>query len=340
MSANNARYINPNNPLPEDQYHRNVQGLFDTATKGLVSHRAVNVSTVTLANGDTILVGDEAVSLSGGTGATDVTATGTISAAQPSINTPVANASVTLALGNGEATWLAEIVGPISSGTTLVFDQSEDNSIFNQAVGYDATNSSGNPPAIASISGPLASGSAFAIRGLASGIEQIKIRASTLHAGDSFTVKIIASLGSLAIGGGFSSTDSTNLSGTKTDLDSIVSNTAIAPGTAVDVSTSQTNAICTATMPAVVGKTNYLTGYEITGMPATVLSSGDVTISGLASTLTAEFAESTTGQSSLIVSFGTYPRPASGADIAISVSVAALGASSGKVSVNVHGFYQ
>jgi hypothetical protein len=108
-------------------------------------------------------------------------------------------------------------------------------------------------------------------------------------------------------------------------------------GTQVDVSATGTNATVTATMAAVASKTNYLTGYEITGLPATVLSSADITISGLQNTLTAEFSESTTQGSMLAVSFHP-PRAASAQNTAISVSVAALGASSAKCAVNCHGF--
>jgi hypothetical protein len=107
-------------------------------------------------------------------------------------------------------------------------------------------------------------------------------------------------------------------------------------GTPGDVSATGTNAIVTATLAAVAAKTWYLTGYEITGLPATALSSGDVTISGLLNTLTQEFAESVTGQNSLIVTFNP-PRPASAVNTSVSVAVAALGASSSKVAVNIHG---
>ena len=215
MSANNARYINPNNPLPEDQYHRNVEGLFDPVTKGVVSKRATNVSAVTLANGDTVLVGDEVNSSNASL--TDVFVTGTLSAAQPLIGTPVANATLALPLGSGQATWLMEIPGPISAGTTLVFDQADDNAIWLQAVGYDATLV--NPPAITSISGPLASGSAFSIRGLASGVQEIRLRMQSQGGADSLAVRMIGSAGPLSIGGGFNTTDSTNLASIKTDTD-------------------------------------------------------------------------------------------------------------------------
>lgn len=107
-------------------------------------------------------------------------------------------------------------------------------------------------------------------------------------------------------------------------------------GTSVDQSASGTNAVVTATMPAVTGKTNYLTGYEISALPGTALSSADVTISGLQNTLTGEFVDTTSGPNQLIVEFNP-PRPATGNNIPVSVSLAALGANSGKVSINVHG---
>ncbi len=108
-------------------------------------------------------------------------------------------------------------------------------------------------------------------------------------------------------------------------------------GAQIDVSATATNATCTATMPAVSAKTNYISGYEITGLPATALSSADVTISGLQNTLTAEFAESVGQDNSLIVTWNP-PRAASAVNTAISVSIAALGASSSKCACNVHGF--
>lgn len=108
-------------------------------------------------------------------------------------------------------------------------------------------------------------------------------------------------------------------------------------GTQVDVSATGTNATVTATMSAVSAKTNYITGYEITGLPATSLSSADVTISGLQNTLTAEFAEPVAVMGVLQVAFNP-PRAASAVNTAISVSVAALGVSSSKLAINVHGF--
>ncbi|HET8744308.1 MAG TPA: hypothetical protein VFM98_01795 [Ramlibacter sp.] len=97
----------------------------------------------------------------------------------------------------------------------------------------------------------------------------------------------------------------------------------------------------TATMPAVPGKINYLTGFEITSGGATAASLVDVTITGIAGgTLTyvlGVVAGATAANAPLLVEF-TKPVPASDQNIAITVNVPSLGAGNTKARAVIHGF--
>lgn len=114
-------------------------------------------------------------------------------------------------------------------------------------------------------------------------------------------------------------------------------------GTIGDVGATGTNVTVTATLAADAAKTWYLTGFTITALQSTAVGSADVTVSGLQNTLTMEFNTSNTTLSGesipLVVMFPT-PRPASAINTAVSVSLAALGANTGKVAITIHGFKQ
>lgn len=97
-----------------------------------------------------------------------------------------------------------------------------------------------------------------------------------------------------------------------------------------------------ATLPAVAGKTNYLTGFEVTGGGATAASLVDVTVTGLLggteTYVLGVVAGAAAGNQPLIVQFDP-PIPASGVNTAITVNVPSLGAGNTKARAQVHGFY-
>ena len=91
------------------------------------------------------------------------------------------------------------------------------------------------------------------------------------------------------------------------------------------------NAAATATIPAVAAKTNYLTGFDVTGTGATVGQVALVTITGLAGgtlTYTLTSVTGTTSSNTNLIRTFDKPLPASGVNVAIVVSCAALGAGS------------
>jgi hypothetical protein len=103
------------------------------------------------------------------------------------------------------------------------------------------------------------------------------------------------------------------------------------------------NAVATATLPAVAGKTNYLSGFEVTGSGATAGLAVSVTVTGLlGGTLTYTYvaeAGALVGNKPLIVPFSP-PLPASAANTPIVVSCPALGAGNTNNAVVAHGFVQ
>jgi hypothetical protein len=101
-------------------------------------------------------------------------------------------------------------------------------------------------------------------------------------------------------------------------------------------------AVATATIPAVAGKTAYITGFDITGAGATAGSVVNPTITGLlggTSTYTLTVATgATTANPVLSVSFQP-PLPASAVNTAIVVSCPSLGAGNTNNTVNAYGYY-
>lgn len=101
------------------------------------------------------------------------------------------------------------------------------------------------------------------------------------------------------------------------------------------------NAAAVATLPVVAGKTNFLTGFEVVATGATAALTVLVTVTGLVGgTLTYPFvfpAGAGVAAQPLVVNF---PRPlqASGAGVAIAVTLPASGAGGLNASVNAHGF--
>lgn len=106
-------------------------------------------------------------------------------------------------------------------------------------------------------------------------------------------------------------------------------------------SAQMANAPAVANMGAVVGKTNYVTGFEVTGSGATAGSIVDVTITGLLGTTLHYALTVPTGVllevDPLIVEF-TYPLPASGPNIGVTATCPALGVGSTNAAVCLHGY--
>ncbi len=111
-----------------------------------------------------------------------------------------------------------------------------------------------------------------------------------------------------------------------------------------DVSVSSGNvaaAAATVSLAAVAGKTNFVTGFDVTGAGATAASVIQVTVSGLkAGTLTwllAVPAGATVEAQPLQVRF-PYPLVASGQDVAITLTVPSFGAGNTNASAVLYGF--
>lgn len=102
-------------------------------------------------------------------------------------------------------------------------------------------------------------------------------------------------------------------------------------------------ATTTATLAAVAGKTNYLTGFEITAGGATAAALVSVSVTGLLGGTIAytygAVAGATLACTPLVVEFYP-PLPASAANTAIAVAVPSLGTGNTVCNVVAHGFYQ
>lgn len=102
-----------------------------------------------------------------------------------------------------------------------------------------------------------------------------------------------------------------------------------------------TAAVAAATMPAVAAKTNYVTGFEITGGGATAASLIEVVLSGLlggdTTYVIAVPAGATLGITPLLVNF--IPAiPASAVNTAIAITAPSFGAGNTKAMAAIHGY--
>ncbi len=101
------------------------------------------------------------------------------------------------------------------------------------------------------------------------------------------------------------------------------------------------NDAAVAALPAVPAKTNYVTGFEITGAGATAASVVVATLVGLlganASFIYSVVAGATLRNESIIVEF-SKPIPASAPNAAITLTLPALGAGNTNACVNIHGY--
>lgn len=112
-------------------------------------------------------------------------------------------------------------------------------------------------------------------------------------------------------------------------------------GTPVAASATVANAVNAVSLPAVAGKTNYLTGFEVTGAGATAASVIDVTVTGVGGVTLhyalAIIAGAALGVAALIVEF-PVPLQAAAANSAITVSVPAFGAGNTAAAAAIHGY--
>jgi len=102
----------------------------------------------------------------------------------------------------------------------------------------------------------------------------------------------------------------------------------------------------TATLPAVPNKTNYLTGFEITGGGATAASVIEITVTGLVGgtlkfemNILAGVAGPMNAQGGFTVWFPD-PLPATGQNVAIAVVLPSFGAGNTNAAVVAYGYYQ
>jgi hypothetical protein len=113
--------------------------------------------------------------------------------------------------------------------------------------------------------------------------------------------------------------------------------------TPVNASTAVGNSAIALTIPAVAGRTNFCTGFEITAGGATTATSVTVTLTGIiGGTQNYNLPISTTPASAvttLIVEF-TYPLQASAANTTITLNVPAAGAGNTSTAACLHGYTQ
>lgn len=100
------------------------------------------------------------------------------------------------------------------------------------------------------------------------------------------------------------------------------------------------NALATATLPAVVGKTNYVTSIQVTGLGPTAAGFGNAQLTGVLGGAINHYLNAPAAPaacSPIIVNYNP-PLPASALNTAISLALGALGAGSASQSVSIQGF--
>jgi hypothetical protein len=125
----------------------------------------------------------------------DTTTTGTITAAQPVIGTPVTNATVTFVLGTGQSVWGAVLSGTFSAGSTIVVDHSRDGGTTWIASSFKVSGSLQSTP-VQSVIG----GATLELNGNDAGVSHLRVRCSVFQGGDSISVSIRAGYGIGSIG--------------------------------------------------------------------------------------------------------------------------------------------
>ena len=155
-------------------------------------------------------------------------------------------------------------------------------------------------------------------------------------------MKIATSILAFVIGATFDySTHAGQVSGVPNTQDVTIAG---APYTPVVAQATGANSVATATMPAVVGKTNYITGFEITGLGAT--AAGSMNCAGYLQGANVNFnyviaipAGVLVGITPVIVEF-TVPLSSGTQNSVIQMSCPAAGAGNTLIQVVVHGYAQ
>lgn len=148
--------------------------------------------------------GNNNIVVPAGSSASDAVASGNLTSASG------AGSTVQLQLGEGQATWEAQLTGTFSGGTTIAFQGSDDATSptnWQSAIGYNSSLT--NPVFITQISGP----GPFIIRGPAAGYQYIQMVCTALHSGDNVAVRLIGSTGAMAGGGPVNIPDGSDVSG-------------------------------------------------------------------------------------------------------------------------------
>lgn len=116
----------------------------------------------------------------------------------------------------------------------------------------------------------------------------------------------------------------------------------VSVGTAVQASSGNVAAaVATATLPAVLNKMNYLSGFDVTSSGATAASVVSLTITGLLGgtrTYTYTAVAGVTLSNPALILYFDPPLQASGPNVAIVVSMPSLGAGNTNTCVNAEGF--
>ncbi len=187
MSYEVAQYLDANGKMVE------VSAANPLPTTAVITGDVSAVPTGTAGTPNAAVISVQGVS--GGTAqpvsTADITATGTITAAQPAIGTPVAGGTVSLTLGKGQGAWIAVISGTFSAGSTIVVDESEDGTTWFAST-FNSSTAAGPPVS------SQAGGAAVLLKGTASAKQYVRVRCSVLYAGDSIGVGIWASVAAWA----------------------------------------------------------------------------------------------------------------------------------------------
>jgi len=122
---------------------------------------------------------------------------------------------------------------------------------------------------------------------------------------------------------------------------SLASIPVVTDGTDVFVNSASTNAQITIALPAVAGKLNYVTGFEVSGVGSTAGGTINIHLDGIFGYPTYFVLKIPAGGAvdPLIVQF-TRPIPAVALNTAISLVVPAFGLGSTLQSASLHGFYK
>ncbi len=123
----------------------------------------------------------------------DLSATGALTAAQATANTPVAGGTVQLALKSGQGTWAGQIIASNGGGLTsvLMFEYSEDGGTTWQTTSVRTSAIAAGIGTSVTLSGTAQT---VAWRGTCSGWTHVRVRSSTYGASDVLAVTITASV--------------------------------------------------------------------------------------------------------------------------------------------------